>query len=91
MLRAFFSDSNVVELDNDAPDAKFKEALDKVPGLDRLVSQHNIPEEDGAIYKELILHALAEFEVVGKDLLQKRITFSDPLSDILDDLSDSDM
>lgn len=90
VLRAFFSDANVVELDNDAPDAKFKEALDNVPGLDRLVSQYNIPEEDAAIYKELILHALAEFEVVGKDLLQKRITFSDPLSDILDDLSDSD-
>jgi len=91
VLRAFFSDSNVVELDNDAPDATFRETLDKVPGLDRLVSQFSIPEEDAAIYKELILHALAEFEVVGKDLLQKRITFSDPLSDILDDLSDSDI
>ena len=35
---------------------------------------------------EMKAHALAELEVVGKDLLQKRIAFSDPLADILGDL-----
>ena len=87
-LRAFFSDSNVVELDNDAPDDAFRKTLDDVPGLARLVEEFNVPDDECYAYKELVLHALAEFEVVGKDLLQKRITFSDPLNDILDDLSD---
>ena len=88
-LRAYFSDSNVVELDNDASDEDFRKTLDSVPGLAKLVKEFNLPDDECYAYKELVLHALAEFEVVGKDLLQKRITFSDPLSDILDDLSEN--
>ncbi len=86
VLRAFFSDSNVVELENDASDKDFHKALDSVPGLTRLLEQYGIDGDDSYIWKELVLHALAEFDVVGKDLLQKRIMFSDPLNDMLGDL-----
>ncbi|HLF64430.1 MAG TPA: hypothetical protein VI603_11785 [Saprospiraceae bacterium] len=84
--RAFFSGSNVIELENDAPDKAYQHVLDKVPGLDQLLDAHQIPKKDRYVWKELILHALAEFEVINKDLLQTRITFSDPLKNMLDDL-----
>jgi len=86
VLRAFFSDSHVVELENDATDSDFRASLDAVPGLAKLVKAYDISDEDCYAYKELVLHALAELEVVGKDLLQNRISFSDPLADILGDL-----
>jgi magnesium chelatase subunit I len=86
ILRAYFADSNVVELENEASDTDFHTTLDAVPGLAKLVKAYDVPDEDCSAFKELALHALAEFDVVGKDLLQKRITFSDPLADILGDL-----
>jgi len=86
VLRAFFSDSNVVELENDASDTDFHASLDAVPGLAKLVKAYDVTDEDCYSYKELALHALAELEVMGKDLLQRRISFSDPLADILGDL-----
>ena len=84
--RAFFSGSNVVEIENDSVDKTYQKALDKVPGLDQLLDAHKIPKKDRHTWKELVLHALAEFEVISKDLLQTRITFSDPLADMLEDL-----
>jgi len=64
----------------------YEKALDQVPGLDQLLVQHKVAKKDRYAWKELILHALAEFEVINKDLLQSKISFSDPLADMLEDL-----
>lgn len=84
--RAFFSGSNVIELDNDATQKEYESVLEKIPGLDKLLDSNKIPKADRTVWKELVLHGLAEFEVISKDVLQTRITFSDPLADMLDDL-----
>ena len=89
VIRAYFSGSNVVELDNDSSDANHHEVLDSVPGLGKLLRRYNIAEDEFQNYKELVLHALAELEVLGKDLVQKRITFSDPLADMFDDFNEN--
>jgi hypothetical protein len=36
--------------------------------------------------QELILHAMAEFNVLSKELVDSRFTFSDMLANMLDDL-----
>lgn len=91
VLRAFFSGAgNVVEINNDATDEEYREALDNVPGLAELVKSFKVPDDECYAYKELALHALAEFEVISKDLLQKRISFRDPLADMLGDLDDDE-
>jgi magnesium chelatase subunit I len=57
-----------------------------VPGLDQVLDPIKISKKDRYAWKELVLHALAEFEVINKDLLQTKISFSDPLADMLEDL-----
>jgi len=84
--RAYFSGNNVVEIENEAVEKSYEKALDQVPGLDQLLVQHKVAKKDRYAWKELILHALAEFEVINKDLLQSKISFSDPLADMLEDL-----
>ncbi|MDX1478122.1 MAG: magnesium chelatase [Saprospiraceae bacterium] len=91
VIRAFFSGSNVVEINHDASDEEYHATLDGVPGLADLVKSTALPDDECYAYKELALHALAEFEVISKDLLQQRISFSDPLADMLDDLNDEDL
>ncbi len=87
-IRAFFGDSNTVELPNDLSDADFHALLDKVPGLDRLLDEKKIPKDERYVYKEIILHALAELDVLTKELKQGEIGFSDPLGKMLDDLDE---
>jgi len=43
-------------------------------------------------YMELVLHGLAEFQVVSKDMVESKMTFRDTLADMLnaDDLFDED-
>ncbi len=84
--RAYFSGNNVIEIENEAGEKTYRKSLDKVPGLDQLLDAQRIAKEDRYPWKELVLHALAEFEVISKDLLQTKISFSDPLADMLEDL-----
>ncbi len=89
-IRAFFGDSHVVTLPHDLPDKIFNEILDQVPGLDRLLESYRIPRSEYAVYKEIILHALADLDVLTKELTQGKIGFSDPLGKMLHDLDDED-
>ncbi len=85
-IRAFFGDHHVVQLPNDLSDEKFNAILDGVPGLDRLLEGKNIPKNEHHVYKEIILHALSDLDVLTKELKQGEIGFSDPLGKMLDDL-----
>ena len=40
---------------------------------------------------ELALHGLASLEVLGKNLLDTKLVFSDPLARMFDDLDDDDL
>jgi magnesium chelatase subunit I len=84
--RAYFSGNNTVEIENEAVEKSYQKALDQVPGLDQVLDPIKISKKDRYAWKELVLHALAEFEVINKDLMQTKISFSDPLADMLEDL-----
>ena len=89
-IRAFFGDSNVILLPNDADDSFFYKTLDAVPGMDRLLEAHKIPRAEYHVYKEIVLHSLADLDVLTKELTQGKIGFSDPLGKMLNDLDEED-
>ncbi|MEM1121950.1 MAG: magnesium chelatase, partial [Bacteroidota bacterium] len=82
-IRAWFSGNNSVDLLNDEKEASFKKALDKVAGLRKIVEHEDIKKEDVYTYMELVLHGLAEFNVINKDYIESRFTFHDYLANML--------
>lgn len=89
-IRAYFADNHVVTLPNEAPDADFGKLVKDVPGLDRLMNDYNIPTEEQVLFKELVLHALADFQVLSKDVRSGRIGFADPLGNMLQALDEEE-
>ncbi|MGB4847052.1 MAG: magnesium chelatase [Saprospiraceae bacterium] len=89
-IRAFFGDSNVIQLPNDAEDYFFQSTLDSVPGMDRLLESYKVPKSDYYVFKEIVLHSLADLDVLTKELTQGKIGFSDPLGKMLNDLDEED-
>jgi magnesium chelatase subunit I len=89
-VRAFFADNHIVVLPNDVDDNIFYDSLNEVPGLDRLLEAHKVEKDEFPVYKEIVLHALADLDVLTKELTQGKIAFSDPLGKMLDDLDEED-
>ena len=89
-IKAFFGDSHTVALPNDADDAFFYKTLDSVPGMDRLLDSYKIDKKDYHVYKEIVLHSLADLDVLTKELTQGKIAFSDPLGKMLNELDEED-
>ncbi|RMF30488.1 MAG: magnesium chelatase [Bacteroidetes bacterium] len=85
-IRAWFSGGNRVDLLTDASDEQYRRELNKVAGLKKLV-QANVTShaDDLPVFMELVLHGLAEFNVIGKELVNSALTFGDLLADMLDD------
>jgi magnesium chelatase subunit I len=86
----WFSNGNVLQILNDSNNAEYKKALDTVDGLDAIVNSYvnyRVIEEK-YLHMELVLHALAETELISKDFVNSRIEFKDPLHDALDDIFD---
>lgn len=85
-IRAWFAGGNTIELHNDADDKTFRKALDSIAGLRKLVEQSlKVDANEVYIYMELVLHGLAEFNVLNKDMLAASFTFRDLLANMLDD------
>jgi magnesium chelatase subunit I len=85
-IRAWFSGGNEVELLNDCSEKDFRKALDGVAGLRKLVESHlKVSGEDAYPFMELVLHGLAEFNIVNKDVMESAFSFRDILANMLDD------
>lgn len=94
VIRAWFSGGHAVNLLNDMSNKDFYAALESVAGLRKFV-EATLPQLNGDeiyTYMELVLHGLAEFQVVSKDMVESKMTFRDTLADMLnaDDLFDED-
>ncbi len=90
-IRAFFSGGNTIQLLNDCSDKEYREQLEKVAGLKKFVEQNtNAKTDEVYTYMELVLHGLAEFNVISKDVLESSFSFRDLLADMLDDDFDRD-
>ncbi len=91
-LRAFFADSNTVDLLNDDTDKAFKGTLEKIPGLRRLVAKSiECDEKDFYTYMELCLFGMCEHNVISKEIVENKFSFQDVLSNmLLNDLEDDE-
>lgn len=86
-LRAWFGAGNTIDLTNDSSESKYLEKLNSVPGLRKITESRNIDASQQALYMEFILHALAEFEVISKEIIKNHMSFRDPLAGMFKDLS----
>ena len=86
-LRAWFAGGNTIDLLNDSSDKAYKKALDSVVGLRKFVDEHldKVTKKESYTYMELVLHGLAEFNVVSKDVLVDKLSFRDVLADMFND------
>ena len=86
-IRAWFSGGNTIDLLNDDSDKAYKASLDEVAGLRKLVEAINInlTKTDIYTYMELVLHGLASFNIINKDVLASKLSFRDLLANMLDD------
>jgi len=90
-IRAWFAGGNSVDLLTDLPGKKFFLELDQVAGLKKIVdSTAGLDELEAYTYMELVLHGLAEFEVLSKEFIETKWVFKDFLAGNLKD-NDVDM
>ena len=85
-IKSWFGQGNSVDILNDDTNTVFSKKLDQVAGLKALAKIAEKSNEDIQAMQELILHALAEFNVINKQMVDSKITFRDMLADMLDDL-----
>ena len=84
-IRAWFSAGNTIDLLNDCTDKEYQKALNGVAGLKKLVEKADISKGDMYTYMELVLHGLATYEVLNKDVLESKLVFRDLLANMFDD------
>jgi len=84
-IRMYFSGGNTVDLLNDDSDKKYKETLSSVAGLEKFVKINGIADKNKYLFMELVLHGLVEFNVIGREFVDKKYTFSDMLAGMLGD------
>lgn len=85
-IRNWFSRGNTLEVFLDEEEKSYAAKLDKVPGLAALAKRISSKPEDRQSAEELILFALAEFNILSKDLVESKMSFGDMLSNMLDEL-----
>lgn len=90
VIKAWFSAGNSVDLFTDLPGKKFQQELDKVAGLKKVVDALKVDEAEAYTYMELVLHGLAEFDLLSKELIQTKWVFKDHLTGSMDEDADDD-
>lgn len=86
VVKAFFAGGNTIDLLNDDSEKEYRSKLDSIQGLDKLIDKYATDTDLTYFYKELILHGLAATEVIGKNVLDRQFSFSDPLAGMFGDL-----
>ncbi len=89
-IRHYFSDGNQVVFSNDDADSIYKDNLTSIKGLLTAIKAIKVDPKDEDVYMELILHALAEFNILNKEIVGNELTFNDILANMLDDLDEED-
>jgi magnesium chelatase subunit I len=87
-IKAWFSAGNTVDILNNLSEKKYKEQLGDIVGLEKLLDAANIEEKDKFVFMEILLHGLAEFEILSKEFIESKWVFKDFLTG---NLSDEDL
>lgn len=93
-ITSWFNDGNTLDLTNELPEAAYRKQLESVSGLKDLVAERfpNSPADEQYFLMEFLLHGLAEFSRLNKQVLTTGVQFKDLFSSMFDgtDLSDMD-
>lgn len=75
---------NELEIESMATDIDYARALYAVPGLEELVRKYcgAIPENERLLMMEFCLHALAEYSLIGKSVMDSSVSFGDMMNQI---------
>jgi len=85
-IKKWFSKGHSVEFwYNDTDDIIF-EKLSKIDGLHDLVVDKIKSKQESIILMEIVLHGLAEMNVISREMLDDKISFNDALADMFDDI-----
>ncbi len=78
----WFAKGNTLDLMSRTDQKSYHEALEKVPGLFRLVTKYvaGIDREEQALFAEFLLHGMSEFSLISKFGLSDKFVFRDMLS-----------
>jgi magnesium chelatase subunit I len=81
----WFKQDHTLEIPNDAPETEYRKILSAIPRLEELVRMHAKIEDPAELYfyMEFILHGLAEFSMLSKQLMDGGAQFQDLLSTML--------
>ena len=81
----WFEKGNSIELHSDMSTEQYKRELDKVTGLKEIVQKHqgDIEVSKQYLLMEFLLHGLAEFSMLSKDILTNGHSFKDIVSGML--------
>lgn len=80
VIKAWFSAGNSVDLFTDLSAKKFQQELEQVAGLKKLVEGSKLEADELYTFMELVLHGLAEFDLLSKEFIQTRWVFKDHLT-----------
>ncbi len=89
-IKNWFSDGNKLDILNDESEKSFRTKLDKVSGLKAMAKKQGSDNDEVYYFMELLLHGLASCGAIGKDMLDTQMSFSDPLANMFDDLTDDE-
>lgn len=76
--------SNELGMEIEESNKKYVDLLSSVTGLEKLVDRYvpGLEKTEKALYMEFVLHALAEYSLISKHILDKSFGFSDLLNSI---------
>lgn len=89
IVRQWFAGGHTVDILLNESQKSFEQKLKSIKGIEKLLTTFNTKPEDGMFMAELLLHGLAGFELISKELLDNQFTFRDQLADIFNELNDN--
>ncbi len=85
---------NELELPADLPEKEHREAIEQVPGLRKLAEKYNpnASKDDLYLMMEFVLHGLAEYSMLGKNVLEQGLSFTDLFNSVfsMDNFEEND-
>jgi magnesium chelatase subunit I len=85
---------NDLELEADLTEKEYQNKLNQIPDLDKITDKYNpkVSKEDKLLLMEFILHGLAEYSLLSKNVMEEGLSFSDLFSTVfsMDDYDEQD-
>lgn len=89
-MKVWFQSGNTIDLLLDESDVNYQKQLDAIPGMDKFLNDFNITVKNPYRYKELVVQGLTAWQIIGRNYLENKFIFEDPLGALMDDDDDED-